>query len=106
MSNPTIEDCQNAAPDLMDLGEFTVEQIETKIAGRPKTANPIPVDMTGVTKAIVLAILDDLFKFQSIGRAVSASKGYKRLGEKHGITKAQAEVIVTQLKNLEALFAE
>jgi hypothetical protein len=103
---PTIEDCQNSAPNIMQLGDFTVSQIENKIASRPKVENSSVVDVNGVDQSIVVDIFDEIFSFQDIDRAVSAAGGFKRLGAKHGISKKQAKLIVEELENLVDLFTE
>jgi hypothetical protein len=98
----TIEDYQTAAPFLMALGEFTVNQIENKFVTIPDP--PSPGTPAPVTKQVVIAIFEQLFNRHNVDAALKNAGGYGPLGKQHGITKQQAKTIVEELRAMYAVY--
>jgi hypothetical protein len=98
----TIEEYQAAAPNIMALGEFTVNQIENKFATIPDP--PGPGTPTPVDKQTVIDIFEQLFARQDVDTALKGANGYGELGKQHGITKKQAKTIVEELRAMYAVY--
>jgi hypothetical protein len=99
---PTLQDYIDAAPTIMALGEFTVIQVENKLASIPDP--PSPGTPAPVTKQIVIDIFNQLFARQDVDTALKAANGYGNLGKQHGITKQQAKTVVEELRAMHAVY--
>lgn len=99
----TLQEYIDAAPFIMGLGEFTVNQVETKLASIPEPpADPVP---PVVTKQIVIDIFNQIFSYSDVNKGVAAANGYTQLGIQHGISGAQAKTIVNELKAMLSVYA-
>jgi hypothetical protein len=97
----TQQEYDAACPIITGLG-VTASQIETQLASIPeppaKAADPT------ITKAIVLALFNQLYAEVSLKRAFEKHGGYGVLAKQHGLRKYQIKQIIAEFEAARSIY--
>lgn len=98
----TIEQYNEAAPFVQSIGNFTVDQIETKLASIPKP--PAPVEPQAPTKAAIVALFNEVHATSDVNKAIEAAGGLELLAAKHDMTRSQCETCLREFAAMKAVY--
>ena len=98
----TIDDYINIAPTIMSIGEFTLEQIETKLESLPSAPEPNPEPE--ITKAKVVGIFNLIFNSYDPRKAIVDAGGYAGIAQQAGLSMSQVKTIVKEIKAVLGLY--
>ena len=98
----TLDDYINVAPMIMGIGEFTLEQIETKLENLPEP--PVPSPEPEITKAKIVGIFNLIFNSYDPRKAVVEAGGYSGIASQAGLTVSQVRTIIREMKAVFGLY--
>ena len=98
----TIDDYINIAPIIMNIGEFTLEQIETKLESLPSAPEPSPEPE--ITKTKIVGIFNLIFASYDPRKAIVDAGGYAGIAKQANLSISQVRTIIKEMKAVLALY--
>ena len=91
----TLADYEAVAPTVTGIGDFTLGQIETKLAAVPEP--PPPPEPPTITKARIVEIFNTVFSKTSPELGVASAGGWGSLAAQVGLWPSQVKQIVFEM---------
>lgn len=97
-----LQDYIDVAPDVMATGDFSVTQVENKLASIP--GPPSPPTPPDVTKAKVLDLFDIVTTTWSFNKSIEAAGGINEVAKTVQLWPSQVRELVRQFKAMKAVY--
>lgn len=98
----TLQEYTAVAPTVMSTGDFTVEQVETKLSSVPQVqpADPVPEP----TKPAVQSLFNIIFAKSTVKKSIAFAGGYTEISKTTGLSRNQVVTLIGELSAMVSLY--